>query len=174
MFRHPTELAVPPDLTLHDVHLSQFKSGVLTTRATAAELQYTRNSGHLEGRTGTLYPAKGNLTGGVLTTGLAVGSTKSGVADLSHGAHWVSAVGDDVTTSACTINLVDQVATGHEHVTVQGTGYQIEAGAFVSHYGRGGDFEFSQGVHVQMAESNIAGAAKSRDEQRATPAGDLE
>jgi hypothetical protein len=138
------------------VTLIQFKGSTLTARATAAEVQYTRDTGHLEGRAGSVSPVAGSLAGGVLQAGLAVGSTRSGVAALSEGVHWASASGDLVDTSASKVDLASQVASGEEPVSLRGSGYRIEAGSFQSHYGSEGDFQFGSGVHVLMAESSVS------------------
>lgn len=152
----PAPLAPPPDLTLRNVHVSQFQRGALTARIATAELQYTRDTGHLEGRDGTLRPLTGTLAGGTLLAGLTVGSTRSGSANLSHMVHWTGPGGDQVDTAACTVDFVKQVVRGTEPVTMEGAGYTLGAQGFESRFGVNSEIHLSGGVRVHLSEDNSA------------------
>jgi hypothetical protein len=148
----PPSLAPPPDLTLRNVHMSQFRHGVLTASVTADEMLYTRDTGHLEGKHGTLFPLTGTMAGGKLTAGLTVGSTRSGAADLSSSVHWTSPGGDRAETAACAVDFVKQVVKGTEPIQLDGTGYTINAQAFESRYGASSEIHLAGGVHLRATD----------------------
>jgi hypothetical protein len=148
----PPSLKPPPDLTLRDVHIAQFHGSVLTAAITTVELQYTRDTGNLEGRHGTLLPQTGSLAGGRLTAGLTIGSTRSGAADLSDSVHWDGPGGDRVDTTACAVDFVRQVVKGSEPVAMAGDGYTITGQSFESRYGTSPEVHLTGGVQVHVTE----------------------
>jgi len=152
MLEAPTELAPPPDLTFHHVAIEQFKGGFLSALSSATALQYTRDTGHLEGQHVTVSPVGGSLAGGVLRSNVAVGSTKSGVATLSDGVHWQATTGEEMDTNSSLVDLVAQTASGHEPILIHGAGYKLSAPSFDSRYGPGAELQLHGGVQAVLSD----------------------
>lgn len=126
----PGERENPPDLTLRDLQLHQYRGGRLVAKAHVRELRYQRDTSRITGETLRYLPQTDGAARGTLLAGRVDGELSRGELRLFDGLTWSTPAGDRFETASCRLDLRANTAVGPDPVTMTGAGYALTAPRF--------------------------------------------